>query len=234
MYRTICITVLFFFSYVTTVLADVKLAGDTLIYQGQITQENNRQAYALFDSAEVKPNSLTITSGGGNVDLGMDLAEFVLAKKMNVRVPTFCFSSCANYVFVAGQRKWLGDKAVLGWHGNAASAKWLDADIDNMVKGLTGEEKKQEWERLRSHYDQVIELASAREKALYLRLGVDTKLLELGMSPSLIKAARKAKARGWTASQKLMESMGLSNIDSDKESWKPQQNKHFPLLQFDV
>ena len=94
--------------------AGVSIENRELVYEGPISAKNNERAITLYEAAVDKPSTLVITSGGGNVDLGMDLGEFILEHDLDVKVNTFCFSSCANYVFTAGKNKWLGENAILG------------------------------------------------------------------------------------------------------------------------
>lgn len=213
-----------------TLDAKVSLDGKTLHYVGEISQENNTKFQALYEQAKDKPTLLAITSGGGNIDLGMDLADLVLEYNLDVRVDTFCFSSCANYVFTSGHHKWLGANAILGWHGDAASAYWRDSDIDNMVGHLTEPRRSQEWQRLRQHYNDVIKRAILREKALFQRLGIDHSLLTIGLRSDIAKIAIERQARGWTMSPEQLLIMGLTNIKSDATPWYPKLNKQFPLI----
>ncbi|XQF92446.1 hypothetical protein ACOBV9_14580 [Pseudoalteromonas espejiana] len=211
----------------TLLQAQVTLSDKTLIYSGEINKQNNNAA------AEVLKNNptihtFTITSGGGNIDLGMDLAELILAYKLTVNIKQFCFSSCANYVLLAGHPTTIEPNTIIGWHGDAASAKWLDSDIDAMVKHLKEPQKSQKWQTLRAHYDEVINKASLREKAFYKKLNVNHDLLTVGLGASLRSAAIKQRARGWTYSPKVLEYFKVRNIDFGK--WQPRSAKNFPLL----
>lgn len=217
-----------------TLDAKVSLDGKTLHYVGEISQENNTKFQALYEQAKDKPTLLAITSGGGNIDLGMDLADLVLEYNLDVRVDTFCFSSCANYVFTSGHHKWLGANAILGWHGDAASAYWRDSDIDNMVGHLTEPQRSQEWQRLRQHYNDVIKRAILREKALFQRLGIDHSLLTIGLRKDLAIVAKSSKARGWTITPALLLKMGINNIKYISTPWYPRKNRKFPLLIIDI
>lgn len=211
-------------------MAEVKLVDNKLVYRGQITQANNQQLVELYESASHKPTLLEITSGGGQVVLGLDLADFILEKQLDVSVPTFCFSSCANYVFVSGKNKYLGEKAVLGWHGNANSARWTKKDIDEEVKNLQGEEREAEWQRLRKLYSQIIDRAVIREKNLFKRLNIHLQLLTIGHQKELVALARKKGYRGWTFSLEALEKLGITDIKWLGAPWKPRSPKKFPLL----
>lgn len=210
--------------------AKVWLDQQILYYTGDITPGQNESLFRLFQQASVKPQRLSIQSGGGNVDAGMDLADFVIANQLDVIVDKFCFSSCANYVFMAGRHKFIQPAAVLGWHGNAASAQWLDQDIDDLLPQLKGDRSAAEWRQLRQHYDQVIKQAAARETKLYQQLGIDPSILTLGFLPALKKAARQQKARGWTMSIPLLAAKGVKNIRTTEQQWQPRSPQNFPLL----
>lgn len=212
------------------VAANVWLDGEVIYYKGQITAQNNKQIVQLYQQAKSKPKRLAIQSGGGNIDLGMDLADFVQQKQLDVEVADFCFSSCANYVFIAGKNKWLGDNAILGWHGNAASARWLDEDIDAMVKNLEGEKRQQQWQKLRLHYDQVILKASQREALLYQKLGVDPSLLTIGLQPELRSVAKQQRYRGWTFNSSILNQLGVKSINPGKDNWQPKLHPRFKLM----
>ncbi|RVT44230.1 hypothetical protein EMM73_17080 [Rheinheimera sediminis] len=213
--------------------AKVWLDADRVYYKGQISAEDNKKLMQLYQQAKSKPTRLVIQSGGGNIDLGMDLADFVIQQQLDVEVPEFCFSSCANYVFVAGKSKWLGENAVLGWHGNAASARWLDEDIDAMVKNLEGEERQQQWLKLRLHYDQVILKATQREALLYQQLGVDPALLTIGLQPELRSVAKQQRYRGWTFNSLVLNQLGVQSINpgtAAKNGWQPKLHPRFKLM----
>lgn len=210
--------------------AGVSLDKHTIVYQGEINAINNQRVYDLYQTANEKPTTLAITSGGGNIDLGMDLGEFILTHHLDVRIEQFCFSSCANYVFTAGHTKWLGENAILGWHGDAASAYWRDSDIDAMVTHLNGMERQAKWRELREHYDQVIETSTQREIAFFKRIEVDHALLTIGLSKDIAKAAKRYQARGWTVTPALLTKMGVKNLNPITKPWYPKENPTFPLL----
>jgi hypothetical protein len=51
---------------------------DILVYKGGLSKEANERLFKLYKNARVKPHLLKITSGGGDIDLGMDLGEWSL------------------------------------------------------------------------------------------------------------------------------------------------------------
>jgi hypothetical protein len=96
----------------------VRAEGDAIVFQGRIDEPSAREFLRLAGDPSV--HVLVIRSAGGFVGAALDMAEAVHARGLDVEVDQFCLSSCANYVFPAGRRKWLSGPAVVGWHGDMA------------------------------------------------------------------------------------------------------------------
>ena len=104
------------------VCADISLSGPNkqiLIYESDISFEANEIAFNLYENAANKPVLFQITSLGGGINAGLQLGEWIVENNLDVSVPEYCVSSCANYVFLAGKTKMLGKHAYLIWHGGA-------------------------------------------------------------------------------------------------------------------
>jgi hypothetical protein len=99
-----------------------------LVYEGDITSQANEEAAHLYDQTSKPPERLLITSNGGQVMDGLELAEWIHENQMDVEIGEQCLSSCANYVFPAGRKKWIRRDSVLIWHGSA----WQES-FDNMA-----------------------------------------------------------------------------------------------------
>ena len=48
----------------------------------------------------------------------MLIGEWVFDHDIDVIVEELCFSSCANYIFTAGNNKTIEAEAIVGWHGS--------------------------------------------------------------------------------------------------------------------
>jgi len=90
-----------------------------ITYVGDITTAANERVMEIFEGSQDKPATLLIFSGGGPIEAGLDLGEWILDHNLDVEVGDLCFSSCANYVFLAGNVKKLRRGSVLMWHGSA-------------------------------------------------------------------------------------------------------------------
>ena len=90
-----------------------------------------------FDHAAVKAllvklntvpaiETLQITSGGGDVDATIALAEVLFERGFRLEMSAYCLSSCFNYLVPAAREIFIHDGAILGFHGSAAtSVPWL-------------------------------------------------------------------------------------------------------------
>jgi hypothetical protein len=98
--------------------ATIETHGDSIVFVGRIDASSASE----FLEAVRRPGitRLVITSRGGLVSPALDMAAAVHERGLDVDVPTFCYSSCANYVFPAGRRKVLGRRGAIAWHGNMA------------------------------------------------------------------------------------------------------------------
>lgn len=64
-----------------------------------------------------KPENLIIKSKGGNGLAGILIGNFIYEEGLNVKVNRYCLSSCANYIFPAGNKKILSIDALVIFHG---------------------------------------------------------------------------------------------------------------------
>jgi hypothetical protein len=79
--------------------------------------------------------TLFIRSGGGEVGVSMEFGGWVHSRGLEVVVVDFCASSCANYVFPAGQSKRVLPGGVVAWHGNAHQLSATDG-LDEMIERM--------------------------------------------------------------------------------------------------
>ena len=126
------------------IVTKVRLAADHIEYNGIITAEANAGVFDLYEEAEPRPRTLVIESQGGSAGAAMELGAWILAKGLDVQVDWSCFSSCANYVFLAGQAKILAPRASLMWHGGVTqpiSQEQLEQLLDYTLGDLNEQER---------------------------------------------------------------------------------------------
>jgi hypothetical protein len=160
-------------------LANHALAEEVASYSGSISAGQNQR---FFDAVKGKAiTRLVITSDGGEVAAGIALGLWVFEHRIDIDVPEYCLSSCANYVFPAGQRKTIGAGAVVAWHGNYNHLKqtglWQD-EVAGRVKRY-GEDSLTAEARVRAEVDRLARL----EHDFFARIGVNEYLCWIGKMP---------------------------------------------------
>jgi hypothetical protein len=156
----------------------------------------------LFDTAEIKPELLRITSSGGDVNLGMDLGEWVFGHHLDVEIVGYCFSSCANYVFLAGRTKVLNPDSILLWHGGS-----LQKGNEEELVRLAGERGKEYFDSWRK-----------REDAFFRTIHIDQRILTYGQTASHVKLP--GTAVGYDYSVEDMAKFGVINVVEKTGNWR--------------
>lgn len=101
---------------------------------------------------------LFISSNGGDELAAIKVANFVMDNNVDVYIPVYCLSACANSILIAGRNVYLSNAAVIAIHGSAlAMAKRYEA---------AGEAPSYKVKEI-----------SDRTKELYKKAGVSTDLL---------------------------------------------------------
>ena len=215
---------------VTNIVTKVRLTTERIEYSGLITREANAGVFELYDSADPKPHALLIESQGGSADAGMELGSWLFEQGLQVQIDTYCFSSCANYVFPSGRTRLLAPHASLMWHGGVTqpiTPRELAGVLEETLAGLPEEERRQ---LLREHSrDELLEQLQqslialvARETAFFRRLCVDQRITTLGhlYQRELLKG--EGYYLGWDYSIEDLRRLGISHIAiKDGAAWEP-------------
>jgi hypothetical protein len=193
----------------TTVFLDDE---NQIHYVGELNEESNQLLYELYETAEIKPETLVFTSGGGRVDLGLDIGEWLHDHDLNIVIERFCFSSCANYIFTAASQKYLKKDSVVGWHGSS----WQES-----------------MEKLYQQGDKYVIAWREREASFFKKIGVDYRITVYGFSRytfwdrlSLFIPGRQIQ--GFNYSIEDMEKFGVTDVHLIDGEWNWQiNNKDF-------
>lgn len=185
-----------------------------LHYAGPVDAGANRRLFALYERLERKPTTLVVKSKGGEVSSGLELGAWVHAHRIAVRVPEYCLSSCANYVFTAGARKIVASNAVVGFHGGVSSSEFaLDAPTQAMFDALTKEEQDAFWARFKADMRPMQE----REAAFFKLIGVDRAITTYGQADRFAATG----GEGWTYTQEGFAHFGVKDIEVTGGAWRP-------------
>ena len=159
--------------------AAAELPEGVVEYRGPISAEHNRQFLAAI--ADRPLQRLSITSSGGEVEAAIALGEWVFARRLDIEVPDYCLSSCANYVFPAGRHKRVHAGAVVAWHGNyrhlQQTGLWRD-DVTARMQRL-GEDRQAASRYVRAQ----VAYLTGLERDFFARIGVDERLCWIGKMP---------------------------------------------------
>lgn len=190
--RTIVVTLLLCALGITELRADdrdpphVDVAGDTLRYSGAITTDGLHALFAIHANHDIPIKWLAIDSGGGEINLAMDLGDWVYANALNVRVADHCLSSCANYVFTAGPVKVIESGAIVAWHGSAIQdEKDSRAAITNVIESQilarnTAIERPAVKAKLLDETLDYLQWSRARQARFFEKIGVDERITTIG------------------------------------------------------
>ena len=113
-------------------LFSVALEGNVLTYRGMLMKDGVDQVEKYL-SKYPATSVLAIESQGGDVVDGMRLGDIVRMRSMDVRViGSICASSCANYVFVSGGKKFIEPGALVMWHGSDLRPQDIPVTVTNV------------------------------------------------------------------------------------------------------
>lgn len=108
----------------------VKLANDTLIYEGPIDKDGASRFIDLAKSDAVK--AVKIKSPGGDYEAAMMIGNVINEKDLMLSV-SICVSSCADPIFIMARRKSVEPGGFLAVHGTPA----FNSDV--VVKNTSGD-----------------------------------------------------------------------------------------------
>lgn len=116
-----------------------------VFYLESVTPESFVKFKDTIDNAIFPPTKIFIKSGGGDAFAGIAIGHLIHEKQLDVEVIGRCHSSCANYLFPAGNRKVLNKNAIVMYHGNTLQAnivkllnelRLVDGDITKLPTDL--------------------------------------------------------------------------------------------------
>lgn len=200
---------------------EVFLGGDEIFYMGSLTSEANAKVFELYKNSINKPGTLSITSLGGDIEVGMELGEWLVERKMHIKVEDYCMSSCANYIFPAGVNKYIGNKALVAFHGGAHSESFISNDESTLASFPEDKResvKKAMDEALRIHREKT----GKREAEFYKKIGVSKSINTLGQLGKYSNYG--SDYNGWYYSLEDLEKFGVNNLIVIDGPWNPESN----------
>lgn len=189
----------------------INFDGGVVEWSGKITDKSvSALIEASKDSDEIR--EFSIVSLGGDVKSAIRLANWVKSKNIDVRVRDVCFSACANYVFLAGNRKIIEDYAFVAWHGDVFQKnfrelikKYEEISREKLNGKVLTDEDEEFISKNKVKYESLKELQE-RHIDFYNHVGVNNDIGKIGQEPVVYKSD------GWTMTLRLMEFYGVKNV----------------------
>jgi hypothetical protein len=197
-------------------------------FSGRITPEAVEKFIAEHPPGTIK--KLTIASDGGDGYAGIKFGHWVRKNGLDVHVYMICMSACANFVFPAGNKKTIGPKSLVLWHGSAEQ------------KNLRELQTKYERLLLKAHRSLSTLDADDRlfleenekffESALVMRdlqarffdeIQINEYITRLGQEPINLGID------SWTTTVKVMEKFGINNVEAPANYGSPAYLRSIPL-----
>ncbi|WP_108944159.1 peptidase [Shewanella halifaxensis] len=205
----------------------VSISDGVIYYQGDLSPELNDKARQIYEESIVKPEMLSINSRGGDVYLGLELAEWVFDNKLDIEVTQYCFSSCANYVFPAGRIKYLHNEALVGFHGGATSDSFDTSDLYSMYGDLNDEERKKKISELVKDMETYLHDFKVVESNFYNKINVNQAVTILGEGEGYDSYRNDENYVGWYYIPEDFVKLGIKNVIVVSPPWKLKQySKH--------
>lgn len=168
--------------------AIISLNGTQVTYMGKIKDKDVEHLMGIVKGKKV--TTLVISSGGGEINEGMKIGEWVFDNKIDVVVERMCMSSCANYIFTAGNHKTIRPNSIVAWHGNISNnANVYDEEVRNAAMDSYAQLSVTEKEKINSDVfvNQTIEkmreyqaTSVAHQTQFFEKIGINERICRVG------------------------------------------------------
>jgi hypothetical protein len=192
-------------------------------YSGKLTESGLEMFINLLDEHRDNVRWLEIESEGGEINTGMSFGEIIHKNKLNVSIPNYCLSSCANYVFTAANKKSLGNNALVGFHGGASSEVLDKSQIEEQVASFPKEQRESIRNQITAQLAKYIESAQKREKLFFQRIGVNQEITTLGHAQQYKSLYDSENYVAWFYENEDLEKLGVKNVHVTNPPWRIKQ-----------
>lgn len=229
--------------YSALALSDNQLRSISL--SGQIKSES----YLSFKQAiESSPNTkeLIINSLGGDFAAAVAIGKLVKLKGLNVKVEGACASACANYIFIAGNKKIIARNAVVLFHGGMQQEGFFDAAKSTKSgershtngASFTDDGKGAPPDYILSaigmkKIDNGIEAFPylvKLEKRYFSEMKVKNELPTFGQKGRYKEIWSSMKYLGFYYDLPSLKKLGVKNIEVEGGEWHPEENELFSRM----
>lgn len=229
----------------------------TLEITGEITAQAFLDARKHLLGVETDIKKVVITSGGGDGPAALAIAMLIHEHNWDVEVGEYCISSCAIFIFPAGNKKYLNDNSLLMFHGGPYQenllemASQFDQDVANKGSPSTalvlGRKDKEGYISFTPGEEspaaeEVLEILSMKKDStavewlhgfrnasdrFYEKLGVNPLIATYGQIGSYEPLYKSYDYSGFIYGVDSLRRLGIVNIELKNGQWHPERNPIF-------
>lgn len=149
---------------------EIQKSHQTIFFNGAISFESSE---ALIKSFTDEVKILVINSQGGDAVAAFEILKKIKDKNISLVVDKYCFSACANYLFVGATTKSLRSNALLGFHGGLDESAKFDNSVETSVE-------------IENALAPIKRLAS-EEEAFFSQIGFDRELISISLKKTKLQ-----------------------------------------------
>jgi hypothetical protein len=216
---------------------------------GSIQPSTFIQVRDLIDRSIVRPKRIIINSSGGSAEASIAIGMLIYSLNIDIEVTDLCASSCANYIFTSGRRKFLNRNSIVLFHGGMQQKNLLSSIVSHFnseektssnsgsenkegVVTTISEEEKANLAIVNSYIGLEPQLSpeehyaklSIIENKFFQEREIDRRILTYGQMGEYEKIYQSKKYFGFYYSIESMISMGIKNIHIIGDKWSPELN----------
>jgi hypothetical protein len=202
-------------------------------------------------------NRVVVNSGGGEALPALGIAKLIQQYNLDIQVDGICASSCANFLFIAANKKILNESSIIMYHGGpfqknilqlavkADAISVLNSIGDISILGNVGKEgsitvgpiipESDDWKEL-LQFVGAMKTNSIQGRVielqqltqeLYAAAHVDIEIMTLGQEGKYKELYHSYQYSGFFYSPEDMKKLGIQNIVLHDKAWSPEKNPEF-------
>lgn len=219
--------------------SEIVFKSNKVLITGDINNESYLKFKAIVDD-NPGVDEVVLMSNGGSILAGMAIGKIIKSKNIDIRVIGICGSSCANYIFIAGNKKTLTRDALVFFHGGAQeygladSVRTMKNSEENKTHGVRvhddGDGPPPDYILDATGIKKVNSLEEAlpaiieAEKKYFLTMGVVNELATYGQAGIYADLWQSKKYQAFYYDLESLNRLGIKNVLIEGGQWHPEEN----------
>lgn len=204
--------------------ADFTKSGRVLHVVGEIYEGDFEKFSKSISEGEV--SFAILNSVGGNALEAMRIASVMSDMKLNTVVSDICASSCANYLFLAGNKKIIMQHGVVIWHGSYSQECGHTIAKSDFVNKSEDEIK---------NFFHGLKIQHEENEKFFKKIKVKAGITCLNMASKKEVDERYPESTGFTLTADAMKVFGVDNILDFRDRYvEPVMSKHVAIVGVEI